>query len=60
MTYEEELAEIEKEAPEPTGGGDDAEDGEGTPAGDTEEQKEEQEKKADAGKKQDRRTGKKD
>jgi hypothetical protein len=57
MTYEEELAEIEQEEPEPTGGGDevDGEDGEGTPAGDTEEQEEEQEKKAD---KTDRRTGK--
>jgi len=57
MTYEEELAEIEQEEPEPTGGGDEVEgeDTEGTPAGDTEEQEDEQEKKAD---KTDRRTGK--
>lgn len=60
MTYEEELAEIEKEAPEPTGAGDTEEDdlGEGTPAGDTDEQKEEDEKEQKAGQKNDRRTGK--
>lgn len=54
MTYEEELAEIEKEAPEPTGGGDEEGDDleEGTPAGETDEQEKE------AGKKTDRRTGK--